>query len=187
MRRIVDYARPFLLGVHAFHRISNAPFAAPPSPPLHPVDVWHASPSTPRPGDRSHDSATSTALHDLALPTAAVSVGYQWTHASGSASPQQAFRRSFSSESPATPKAIFVGAGERWAGAGHGQEELAGGQARGLLFGLPLLVGHHSVSEQIEGHILRLLTRVLRARCPKPLAGNVLASSEQLQAPLVGD
>jgi len=46
-------------------------------------------------------------------------------------------------------------------------------------------VGHLSISEQIEGHILQLLTRVLRARCPKPLAGNVLVSSEQLQEPLV--
>jgi len=70
-------------------------------------------------------------------------------------------------------------------GSGQGQEEPAGGQVRRLLFGLPLLVGHLSISEQIEGHILQLLTRVLRARCPKPLAGNVLVSSEQLQEPLV--
>jgi len=193
MRRIVGYARPFLLGLHAFNRISNAPFAVPPSPPLHPVDVRHAvaaSPSTSGPGDRSHTSPatnnSTTALHDLALPTAAVSAASQRTHSSGSASPQHAARagRSVSSD-VATPTATCFGTGERRVGSGQGQEEPAGGQVRRLLFGLPLLVGHLSISEQIEGHILQLLTRVLRARCPKPLAGNVLVSSEQLQEPLV--
>ena len=30
-----------------------------------------------------------------------------------------------------------------------------------------------SVAEQIEGHVLRLITKVLRSRCPRPLSGTV--------------
>jgi hypothetical protein len=49
---------------------------------------------------------------------------------------------------------------------------------------LPALQGPHTIADLIEGHTFQILTRIVRARCPKPVVtSEVQASADMLQAP----